>query len=49
MEKLEEEKEEVKISKEKVIKFVAISDTHNRTDNYKMPNGDILLHAGDFT
>ena len=31
------------------IRFVCISDTHNLTDNLILPDGDILLHAGDFT
>lgn len=25
------------------------SDTHNRTDTLKIPDGDVLLHAGDFS
>ena len=25
------------------------SDTHNKTDNLTLPDGDILIHAGDFT
>lgn len=36
-------------SKIKRIKCVAVSDTHNKTDNYKVPDGDILFHGGDFT
>ncbi len=31
------------------LRFVFISDTHNQTDNLKLPEGDILLHAGDFS
>ena len=31
------------------IRMVCISDTHNRTDNLKLPDGDILIHAGDFS
>lgn len=31
------------------IRMVCISDTHNRTDNLKLPEGDILVHAGDFS
>jgi Icc-related predicted phosphoesterase len=31
------------------LKFVAISDTHCRHNNIKLPNGDVLLHAGDIT
>ena len=32
-------------------RFVCISDTHNRTDRmgYPIPDGDVLIHAGDFT
>lgn len=29
------------------LKFVAISDTHCRHHNLKLPKGDVLLHAGD--
>lgn len=35
--------------KEKVIKIVCISDTHNKHNEINLPEGDILLHAGDFT
>ena len=31
------------------MKFVAISDTHCRHNNVKLPKGDVLLHAGDIT
>eukprot|EP00794_Sanderia_malayensis_P007673 gene7673-8508_t len=31
------------------IRFVCISDTHNRTDMLELPDGDVLLHAGDFS
>ena len=31
------------------VRFVCISDTHNRHDDLTLPDGDILLHAGDFT
>ena len=34
---------------ENSIRFVWISDTHNATNNFEVPNGDVLLHAGDFT
>lgn len=32
-------------------RFVCISDTHNRTNKmeHEIPDGDILIHAGDFT
>lgn len=29
------------------MKFVAISDTHCRHHNVKLPKGDVLIHAGD--
>lgn len=29
------------------MKFVAISDTHCRHNNIRLPKGDVLLHAGD--
>ncbi len=31
------------------MKFVAISDTHSRHYNIKLPKGDVLLHAGDIS
>lgn len=31
------------------MRFVAISDTHCRHNNLKLPKGDVLLHAGDVT
>ena len=31
------------------IVFVCISDTHTHTKNLKLPEGDVLIHAGDFT
>lgn len=31
------------------MKIVAISDTHNRHQNLILPEGDILIHAGDVT
>jgi len=33
------------------VRFVAVSDTHEREHNmhHKVPEGDVLLHAGDFT
>ena len=31
------------------MKFVAISDTHCRHLNVKLPKGDVLLHAGDIS
>ena len=32
-----------------VVRIVLISDTHNRHRMLKMPEGDVLIHAGDFT
>jgi Icc-related predicted phosphoesterase len=31
------------------MKIIAISDTHNKLDQISVPNGDILIHAGDAT
>ncbi len=31
------------------MKFVAISDTHGKHRQVKLPKGDVLLHAGDIT
>lgn len=31
------------------LKIVTISDTHNKHQELTIPNGDILIHAGDFT
>lgn len=33
----------------KLLKVVCISDTHNKHRKINIPNGDILIHAGDFT
>jgi len=32
-----------------VTRIVAISDTHNQHDEIELPEGDILVHCGDFT
>jgi len=32
-----------------VLRIVCVSDTHCQLDKIKMPDGDILLHSGDFT
>jgi len=40
------------VSKEKEtqkVRLVIISDTHGYTNNLELPEGDILLHCGDFT
>lgn len=31
------------------MRLVCISDTHNQHDALKLPEGDVLIHAGDFT
>ena len=31
------------------VRFVFISDTHNQTEALELPDGDVLIHAGDFT
>lgn len=31
------------------VRFVVISDTHNKHDDLVLPDGDVLLHCGDFT
>jgi len=31
------------------LKFVAISDTHSRHHNIRLPKGDVLIHAGDIS
>lgn len=31
------------------VRFVCISDTHNKHQDVRLPPGDVLLHAGDFT
>jgi hypothetical protein len=32
----------------RVIRIVHISDTHGLHNNFKIPDGDILIHSGDF-
>lgn len=32
-----------------LMKIVCISDTHNRHNEIAIPDGDVLVHAGDFT
>ena len=31
------------------LRFVCLSDTHNLHDQIEVPDGDVLIHAGDFT
>jgi len=33
----------------KTLRFVVISDTHNRHDMLKLPEGDVLIHCGDMS
>ena len=35
--------------REDVVRIVLVSDTHNRHRKLQLPEGDILIHAGDFT
>ena len=32
-----------------LVRIVLISDTHNKHEKLEMPEGDLLIHAGDFT
>ena len=36
-------------SDKQMIKVCCISDTHNETDSFDLGEGDLLIHAGDFT
>lgn len=31
------------------IRIVVLSDTHTKHDKIEVPDGDILIHAGDFS
>ncbi|KAL0477684.1 Tecrl [Acrasis kona] len=33
----------------KIVRVVVLSDTHNYHDKIKVPDGDVLIHCGDFT
>jgi len=35
--------------KRRSLKVVVFSDTHNLHEELKIPDGDILIHCGDFT
>ena len=35
--------------KERGVKIVCISDTHNRHTELRLPPGDVLIHAGDYS
>jgi predicted phosphodiesterase len=41
--------EEAKASTPKTIKFVCLSDTHTLTEELKVPDGDVLIHTGDWS
>lgn len=53
--KIHQKVEEIKLvdpstpKKDGHTRFVCISDTHNKTSNLLVPDGDVLIHAGDFT
>ena len=32
-----------------MVRFVCLSDTHSQTDYMRVPEGDVLLHSGDFS
>lgn len=34
---------------DEILKIVCISDTHNLTEKLRLPKGDMLIHAGDFS
>jgi len=38
-----------KLKDKRKVRLVIVSDTHNHADAIPMPDGDILVHAGDFT
>ena len=43
---------DVKVAKKRdygLVRIVLISDTHNKHEKLEMPEGDVLIHAGDFT
>ena len=46
---LEQVEINVKEKREDVARIVLISDTHNLHKTLQMPEGDILIHAGDIT
>jgi hypothetical protein len=45
----EENKAPVERSQHQGVKIVCISDTHGDHRKLEMPEGDILIHAGDYT
>ncbi|KAG2373286.1 hypothetical protein C9374_012275 [Naegleria lovaniensis] len=38
-----------KNTEKRVVKFVVISDTHNKHDMLNLPEGDVLIHCGDMS
>lgn len=38
-----------RLEQKQMTRIVCISDTHGRHPRLKLPDGDILIHAGDFT
>ena len=49
--KEEVERVEVRVGErvEGAVRLVLISDTHNKHRQLELPEGDVLIHAGDFT
>jgi Icc-related predicted phosphoesterase len=43
------EDNQLNMEAKEILKIVCISDTHCGHDKLKMPEGDVLIHAGDFT
>jgi len=41
--------EQSKTQRTQKTRFVCISDTHNAGGAFKLPKGDVLIHAGDLT
>jgi Icc-related predicted phosphoesterase len=36
-------------ARRRAVKLIAVSDTHNRAEQVVIPDGDVLVHAGDLT
>jgi len=45
----EEPEDKIPVKEEGATRFVCLSDTHTHHDPIVVPDGDVLLHAGDFT
>ena len=39
----------IKNQSKNILRLVVISDTHNKHRSLKLPQGDVLIHCGDFT